>query len=320
MVERASSETVVVTGGAGAIGSFVVRRHLAEGRSVRVLDNFSSGRRDVLPSGEGRLAVTACDLGATEPPAEAFRGAGEVWHLAANADIRRGTAEPRTDLANGTVATFHVLEQARRHDIRRVIFSSSSVVYGSATVLPTPESYGPLAPESLYGAAKLAAEGLVSAYAHSYGMTGYIFRFANVIDGRMNHGILHDFFGKLAADPTRLEVLGNGRQAKSYLRTEDCVDGMFTAARRASEKVNIFNLGAQDQITVREIAEKVVRAHGGTARIVYGEGDRGWVGDVPVQLLSVEKLGKLGWTPSSSSAGAIDRTIAELLSHRRPPQ
>jgi UDP-glucose 4-epimerase len=317
--EPGSTAPLVVTGGAGAIGSMLVERLLREGHHVEVLDNFSSGRRGLLPTGPGteRLSVRKCNLGTEEPPEAAFRGASEVWHLAANADVRVGVTDPRIDLTNGTIATFQVLERARRSDVRRIIFSSSSVVYGFASVFPTPESYGPLEPQSLYGAAKLAAEGLVSAYAHSYGLKAYIFRFANIIDGRMTHGILPDFFDKLRADPTRLEVLGDGRQAKSYLRTSDCVEGMLVASRATSAAVNIYNLGSEDRISVREIAEKVVRAHGGTVKITYGRGDRGWVGDVPQQLLAIEKVRAVGWKPSMSSAEAIDRTIGEILERRR---
>ncbi len=314
MSEGRPGGPVVVTGGAGAIGSILVRELLAEGREVRVVDNLSSGHKELLPSpgSAARLSFHLTDLAREGLPPAAAEGVEELWHLAANPDIRKGTADPRIDLENGTLATFHVLESARTGDIPRVRFSSSSVVYGLASVQPTPETYGPLAPESLYGAAKLASEAMVSAYAHSYGLTAHIFRFANIIDGRMKHGILYDLFQKLARDPSRLEVLGDGRQAKSYLRTEDCVAGMRTATRGANEPVNFFNLGAADRITVREIAEKVVRAHGGGARIDYLGGDRGWTGDVPLQLLSIEKLGRLGWKPSFTSAGAIDKTIGEL--------
>jgi len=311
MTEPARDAPVVVTGGAGAIGSVLVRRLLDAGRRVEVLDNFSTGRPEALPRDAARLRVTECDL-ATDPPEAPFRGAGELWHLAANADIRRGTREPETDLTNGTLATFRVLERARRADIPRVLFSSSSVVYGLAKTQPTPEAYGPLLPESLYAAAKLAAEGLVSAYAHSYGLRAYVFRFANIVDGRMNHGILYDLFAKLARDPNELEVLGDGRQAKSYLRTEECVDGMLTVAERASETVNVYNLGAVDRISVREIAERVVAAHGGRATIRYTGGAQGWVGDVPLQLLAIDKVRALGWSPRLTSAETIDRTIAEL--------
>ena len=321
MGERTADGPTVVTGGAGAIGSILVARLLHAGRTVEVIDNFSTGQRSVLPTGAGaeRLHVTACSLASQEIPATAFRGAREVWHLAANADVRRGPEHPRVDLTNGTVATFEVLEAARRADVPKFIFSSSSVVYGYASVFPTPESYGPLEPESLYGAAKLAAEGLVSAYAHTYGLKTYIFRFANIVDGRANHGVLFDFFEKLRADPTTLEVLGDGRQAKSYLRTEECIDGMMVGAERASASVNIYNLGSLDRISVKEMAEKVVAVHGGTARIRYTGGDRGWVGDVPQQLLAVDKIRQLGWAPKLSSAAAVDLTIREYAEARHLP-
>ncbi len=321
MADGTTAAPAVVTGGAGAIGSALVRRLLRDGRRVRVLDNFSSGRRDALPSDlpASRLAITACDLGAAEPPADAVRGAAEIWHLAATRDVRRGTLEPGLDLTHGTIATAHLLEQARRCDVRRIVYTSSSVVYGLASVQPTPETYGPLLPQSLYGASKLAGEGLVSAYAHSYGLTARIFRLANIVDGRMDHGILHDLFGKLDADPSQLEVLGDGRQAKSYLRTEDCVEGMLVGAAGGSAPVDVFNLGADDRTSVREIAEKVVAARGGRARVVFTGGERGWAGDIPQQLLSIEKIRRRGWAPSTTSGGAIDRTVAELLARRASP-
>ncbi len=318
---RADGPTVV-TGGAGAIGSVLVRALAERGADVRVVDNLSSGRREQLPAPAPGLSwqLTVADLARPGAWATRLKGARELWHLAANPDIRRGTADPRVDVENGALATFHVLEAARRWDVPRILFSSSSVVYGRASVLPTPEEYGPLLPESLYGAAKLAGEGLVTAYAHTYGLRAWIFRFANIVDGRMNHGILHDLFEKLERDPSRLPVLGDGRQAKSYLRTEDCVRGMLTAADRADAAVNLFNLGAQDRTSVREIAEKVVVAHGGTARIEFSGGERGWAGDVPQQLLAIGKIRALGWEPSTPSVGAIDRTIQEMLERRsRPP-
>jgi len=310
---------VVVTGAAGAIGGVLVRALLERGHEVRGVDNLSTGDRAQLPGGESarRLSFVTADLREPASLAPVFEGAAAVWHLAANADIRRGTADPRIDLENGTLATFNVLDAARRHDVRAVRFSSSSVVYGRATVLPTPEEYGPLLPESLYAANKLAAEGLVSAFAHSYGLEGHIFRFANIIGPGMNHGILYDFFEKLRRDPTRLEVLGDGRQAKSYLRTEECVAGMLLAADRAHEPVNLFNLGTTDRISAREIAEKVVAAHGGRARIETTGGERGWVGDVPQALLSIERIRALGWSPQLTSAEAIDRTIREMQDDRR---
>ena len=318
MAEGTTAGPAVVTGGAGAIGSGLVRALLARGREVRVVDDLSGGRREHLPTApaSGRLVLTVADVRRPESYAAAFAGAAEVWHLAANTDIQKGSADPTIDLEHGTLGTFHVLETARRADVRRFLFASSSAVYGRARQLPTPEEYGPLEPESLYGAGKLAAEGMASAYAHSYGVSAYLFRFANIVGPGMTHGVLHDFFAKLRRDPERLEVLGDGRQAKSYLRTEDCVAGMLLAAERAHAPVNLYNLGTRDRTTVREIAEKVVAAHGGGARIEYTGGERGWTGDVPQAQLAIDRIGALGWRPSTTSGGAIDRTIAELLRAR----
>lgn len=317
MVGGRSAGPVVVTGGAGAIGSALVRSLLAAGREVRVIDNLSGGRREHLAGADPqRLTLMVADLKDPRAWSHVLEGAAELWHLAANTDIRRGSSDARLDLEEGTLASYHVLEEVRRHDVPRAMFSSSSVVYGYATVFPTPETYGPLYPQSLYAAAKLAVEGLFSAYAFSYGLRVHLFRFANIIGPGMTHGILFDFFQKLRADPHRLEVLGDGRQAKSYLRTEDCVEGMLLAAERAQERVNLFNLGTTDRISVREIAQKVVAAHGGRARIEYTGGERGWVGDVPQQLLAIERIQQLGWRPRWTSEGAIDRTIAELVAAR----
>jgi UDP-glucose 4-epimerase len=315
-----TSGPVVVTGGAGAIGSIVVRELLARGRDVRVVDNLSSGRKDHLPAIDGRrLSLTVADLKEPAGFADVLAGASSVWHFAANTDIHKATRTgPRLDFDDGVVASFHLLEAARRHDVREIRFASSSVVYGYPTVFPTPESYGPLAPESLYGAAKLAVEGLCSAYAHTYGMTAHLFRFANIIGPGMTHGVLFDFFRKLARTPDRLEVLGDGAQAKSYLRSEDCVAGMLLATERSHDRVNIFNLGTADRISVRAIAEKVVAAHGGRAAIEFTGGARGWTGDVPQQLLAIDRIRALGWSPRWSSEAAIDRTIEEMVVARGP--
>jgi len=319
MASTALEEPTIVTGGAGAIGSVLVRSLLDRASEVRIIDNLSSGRKEHLaPSRAGKEAkLFVADLKEPTSFRHVFQGAGSVWHLAANPDIRKGMSDPSIDLEEGTRATFHVLEAMRRADVPRIAFSSSSVVYGRPTVFPTPEEYGPLLPESLYGAAKLAAEGLISAYARSYGMTAHIFRFANVIGPNMMHGILPDLFEKLRRDPTRLELLGDGRQAKSYLRTEDCVDAMLLVRDRTHEAVTLFNLGNVDRITVREIGEKVVAAHGGRARIEYTGGERGWVGDVPQQLLAIARIQALGWKPRWNSAEAVDHTIQEMIGGHR---
>ena len=319
MSTGAAASPAVVTGGAGAIGSVLVGRLAAQGREVRVLDNLSSGRRAHLPTPGtgGPVVLTQTDL-RTDARPELFRGASEVWHLAANPDIRLGTENPRLDLEHGTVATFNVLEAARRADVPRVLFSSSSVVYGLPTVFPTPEEYGPLLPQSLYGASKLASEGLCSAYSHCYGIRSYLFRFANIIGPTMTHGVIYDFIQKLRATPDHLEVLGDGRQSKSYLLVGDCVDAMLLARDRARDLTNLFNLGTPDRVTVKEIAEIVVAATGGRAAIRYTGGERGWAGDVPQQLLAIDRISRLGWAPSSTSREAVQRTVATLTGGPAP--
>jgi len=314
MVRLDLTRPVVVTGGAGAIGSVLVRELLGRGASVRVLDNFSSGRPEHLasPGPFGHLTIHRVDVRHLPEVARAVRGAGAVFHLAANPDIRLGTEDPSLDLEHGTVGTYHVLEASRRGDVPFVAFSSSSVVYGFPDKFPTPEEYGPLIPQSLYGASKLASEAMLGAYAYTYGLSATIYRFANIIGSTMTHGVIFDFFEKLRADPSRLEVLGDGRQSKSWLRTEDCVAAMLVAAERGSGPVDVYNLGTKDQTSVKEIAERVVTARGGRARIDYTGGSRGWAGDIPTQLLDITRISRLGWAPRWNSNEAVDRTIAEL--------
>jgi UDP-glucose 4-epimerase len=305
---------VLVTGGAGAIGGVLVATLLRQGREVTVLDNLSSGRLENLGEAplDPRFRFVRADLLHPEEMRPSFRGASEVWHLAANPDIRRGTADPRVDLEQGTLATFAVLEAMRANDVRRLVFSSSSVVYGYPATFPTPESYGPLLPQSQYAASKLACEGLVSSFAHSYGLEATIFRFANIVGPGMTHGVMYDFFLKLRRDPSRLEVLGDGRQTKGYLLAQDCVDGMLFARDRAAPPVDVFNLAPDDQSSVREIAETGVAAFGGRARIEMTGGARGWVGDVPRQQLDTKKMRALGWAPRHGSGEAVDRAIGYL--------
>jgi UDP-glucose 4-epimerase len=312
MPSTTSPSPVVVTGGAGAIGAILTRTLTEAGYPVRVIDNLSSGRRERLTDLEssGKVQFYQHDLRDWAGLAEIVRGAGSVWHLAANPNIQKGTEDPRLDLEHGTLATARVLEAARQTDVHHILFSSSSVVYGLPTVFPTPESYGPMLPESQYGAAKLASEGLISAYCYSYGMQGWIFRFANVVGPGMTHGVIYDFLRKLQRDPTRLEVLGDGNQAKTYLWVDDCIAGMRLAYERSRAPVNVFNLGTEQQVPVREIAGRVVRALGGKARIEYAGGRQGWVGDIPRQLLSVERIRALGWKPRLDSSAVVDKAIA----------
>jgi UDP-glucose 4-epimerase len=298
-----------VTGGAGFIGSHVVDR-LLTGKDdfVTVYDNLSSGKEEFIAHHKGKKNFKFVKGDLLDPKAlgEAIKGHDMVHHLAANPDIRLGTANPDMDLKQGTVATFNLLEAMRLNGPKKLAFSSSSVVYGEAARIPTPEDYGPLVPISLYAAAKLGAEGLITAYCSTFEMQSWIFRFANVIGARSTHGVIFDFVAKLRKNPKELEILGNGQQRKAYLLVDDCVDAMFYIVGHAKDPVNIYNLGCEDQVQVTRIAE-IIRDEMGLhdAKFRFTGGERGWKGDVRAMLLSIDKLKKLGWKPSSTSDGAV---------------
>lgn len=306
----------LVTGGAGFIGSHLVDALVARGEKVTVIDNLSTGKIDYIRSHiekgsvkfiEGDLLDRACIL-------KALEDTEVVFHLAANPDIRHGTANPDVDLHQGVVATHNLLEAMRQKDVRKIVFASSSVVYGEAKKIPTPEDYGPLIPISLYGAAKLGAEGFITAYCGSYGFQAWIYRFANVVGARGTHGVIVDFIKKLKKNPKELEILGDGRQTKSYLSVEDTVSGMLFGFEHANERVNIFNLGSEDWINVTKIAKILVDVLGlSDVKFRYTGGDRGWSGDVPKMLLSTEKIRALGWKPRHTSEEAVRRAINALV-------
>ncbi|UCE45672.1 MAG: NAD-dependent epimerase/dehydratase family protein [Methanobacteriota archaeon] len=310
----------MVTGGAGFIGSALVDKLVADGEPVAVYDNLSNGSESFISQHFGKpdFKFIKADVLDFERLLKEMDGHSVVWHLAANPDIRKGTESSRMDLEQNTLATYNVLEAARKTDIDSVVFSSTSTIYGRASVLPTPEDYGPCLPISLYGASKLACEGLLSAYAELYGVKGWIYRFANIVGDRSTHGILYDLVEKLNRNPAELEVLGDGNQKKSYLLVEECVDGMMFGFENAKDKLNYFNLGSEDQITVRRIVEVLIEETGlKDVQLKYTGGESGWAGDVPKQLLSTKKMTELGWTPSHSSEEAIREaariTVREYL-------
>lgn len=304
----AFSMSYLVTGGAGFIGSAVLDRLLAEGHRVTAYDDLSTGKEAFISQhfGDFNFKFVKADVLDFEKLMKEMAGHTSVWHLAANPDIRKGTESTRVDLEQNTLATYNVLEAARRTDVESVVFSSTSTMYGRAKVLPTPEDYGPCLPISLYGASKLACEGLLSAYSELYGIKGWIYRFANIIGNRSTHGILYDLVEKLNRNPNELEVLGDGNQKKSYLMVEECVDGMLYGFENAKDRLNYFNLGADDQISVRRIVEVLVEETGlKDVELKYTGGESGWAGDVPIFLLSTEKMASLGWKPKHNSEQAI---------------
>ncbi len=312
---RSGRHMHLVTGGAGFIGSHLVDRLVSKGERVRVIDNLSSGRIDFIEEHIGDLVeLVVVDLLDLDKLTDAMEGITTVHHLAANPDIRLGTKVTDTDLKQGTIATYNVLESMRKNDVRRISFSSSSAVYGEVEAMPTPESYGPTLPISLYGASKLASESLISAWAGTFGATAWIHRFANIVGPRGTHGVIYDFIHKLRGDKGVLEVLGNGLQEKSYMDVEDTVNGMLHVIDSSDEGVALYNLGTDETVSVSRIAEIVVEASGlEGVDIRYTGGDRGWPGDVPRTWLDVGRLDSLGFEAKRSSEEAVRRCAESLI-------
>jgi len=307
---------ILVTGGAGFIGSHLVDELINRGNEVVVYDNFSSGKKEFLDASlsTGKVKLIEGDLLDLEFLTEAMKGIEIVYHLAANPDIRLGTTVTDTDLKQGTIATYNVLESMRINGCENIAFSSSSVVYGEAKLMPTPEDYGPLFPISLYGASKLGSEGLISAWVGTFGIKAWIFRFANIIGSRGTHGVIFDFIHKLKKDPTRLEVLGNGLQEKSYMEVIDCSRAMIHVVENFNEDLNYVNLGSSDTCSVSRIAEIVINASGFLdANIEFTGGDRGWAGDVPKAMLDVTKLDQSGFNCKFQSDDAVRFTANSLI-------
>ena len=306
----------LVTGGAGFIGSHLIDALITSGYKVRVIDNLSSGKLEFIKThmDSGNLEFQEGDLTSLSDVEVATKGIDCVFHLAANPDIRLGTRVTDTDLKQGTIATYNVVESMRIHNVPTIMFASSSVVYGENAPMPTPETHGPCLPISLYGASKTAGESLVSSWVGTFGLQGYIFRFANIIGDRGTHGVIFDFIHKLKRNPNELEVLGDGRQEKSYMEVGDCVDSILHVMETENEPLNLFNLGSHDTCSVRRIAEIVVQETGCTdAAIVYTGGSRGWAGDIPRAMLGIDKMLATGFNVKYNSEDAVRHTARVLI-------
>jgi UDP-glucose 4-epimerase len=303
-----------VTGGAGFIGSTLVDRLLAEGHEVTAYDNFSTGRRVFVASAlrNRTYRLVEGDLLDEEKLRSSIRGHDFVFHLAANADVREGLKHPRKDLEQNTIATHNVLEAMRLAGIARVAFSSTGSVYGEPAVFPTPETCPFPTQTSLYGASKLAGEGLLSAYVAGNGFSAWIFRFVSILGERYTHGHVVDFYRQLRKDPKRLRILGNGLQRKSYLYVQDCVAAVVHAVGHTGPGLHIFNLGTDETITVNESVSAITRFLGLKPELSYTGGERGWVGDSPFILLDTQKIRATGWSPKLRIAQALERTIGWL--------
>ncbi len=316
----------LVTGGAGFIGSHLVDRLMREGWSVVVIDNLAVGSLKNVRRwlDNTRFKFIQGDLKDAEVADDAVAGVEVVFHFAANPEVRVGETDPSVHFRENLVCSFNVLEAMRRSETAKtLVFASTSTVYGEASVLPTPESYGPLIPISTYGASKLGCEGLACSYAGTFGLRALILRFANVVGPRSGHGVIVDFIEKLRADPKWLEILGDGTQKKSYLWIDDCIEVVLGLTRRfleSKERVEIFNVGSVDQVTVGGIGEVVVEELGlRDVEFVFTggvEGGRGWRGDVKTMYLSIEKLLETGWKPKHNSEQAVRLAARAIMKER----
>jgi UDP-glucose 4-epimerase len=306
-----ANRRVLVTGGAGFIGSHLVDALIEARARVTVYDNFSTGFEEFLPQRD-RLEVVRGDLLDMPRLSAAMRDVDFVFHMAANADIKDNLKAPRFAIEQNLIATQNVLEAMRAAGVRDIAFASTGSVYGDATVVPTPEDAPFPVQTSIYATSKLAAEGLLSSYAFGYDFRVWVFRFVSVLGPRYTHGHVFDFWRKLRRDPSRLEVLGDGTQRKSYLHVADCVAAMLVATGRAETPINIYNLGQDDWVTVDESIAVITTALAVTPRLEYAGGRRGWVGDSPRVLLDTRRIRALGWAPSRSIQDGVRDTIGFL--------
>ncbi len=305
----------LVTGGAGFIGSHLVDALMRSGYEVRVIDNLSQGRIENISRwiGAPGFEFIEGDVADEAIMREAVKSCDAVFHLAANPEVRLG--DPRTHYRENVHATYVVLEAMRASDVKKMIFTSSSTVYGEARIMPTPEDYSPLLPISMYGACKLASESLIIGYCMMYDMGAAILRLANIVGSRARHGVIVDFIMKLRSNPRRLEILGDGEQTKSYLLVDDCVDAIMRAFESIDRGVEIYNVGSEDAINVKTIAGIVIEELGlRDVEMTYTGGveGRGWRGDVRRMLLDISKIKSLGWRPRHNSAESV-RLAARAL-------
>lgn len=311
---KLTGKRILVTGGAGFIGSELCARLLKKGNEVVCFDNFSSGKEEFIEKirKDSKFTVIKGDMLKPRELKKALRGCDTVVHLAANPDVRLGQSDSHVHFEQNVVATYNLLEAMKDLKMKELAFASSSVVYGSAKIIPTPENYGPLLPISLYGASKLACEALISAYSDNFGITSAMFRFANII-GRHAHGVTCDFKRKLEASPNELEILGDGSQTKSYLHLDDCLDASILAIERTEKGVEPWNIGSDDKLNVKTIAD-IVSSEMGLKNVKYKfGGGQAWAGDIKIMLLATEKIRSFGWKPKLNSEQAVRKAVRQML-------
>jgi UDP-glucose 4-epimerase len=316
-MDRMSAKFALVTGGAGFIGSHLVDRLVSDGWKVRVLDNFSSGRVENIEHHKGNRNVEILkeDLKNPEGAEKVVRDVDVVFHYAANPEVRVSTTNPEIHFNENVVTTFNLLEAMRKNDVEKLVFASSSSVYGEPESIPVSEE-APIKPVSVYGASKAACENLVHAYSSLYGLKAVMLRYANVVGPRLRHGVTYDFIVKLGRNPKQLEILGDGTQTRSYIYIDDAVEATLIAYNRiARRRFEVYNVGSEDYITVKDVADIAVETTG-LEDVEYvckpvGQGV-GWRGDVKNIALSIDKIKNLGFKPQLTSAEAVRKTVLTL--------
>jgi UDP-glucose 4-epimerase len=314
-------EKVLITGGAGFIGSHLVDSLMVRGDEVCVFDNLSTGSvenvRHWLDSPNFTL-IRGDLLNPIDLEKMKIERYSLIFHFAANPEVKIGSTEPNIHFQQNIVATHNLLELVRKKGTQpTIVFASTSTAYGEASRIPTSEDYAPLKPISTYGASKLACEALITAYAYTYGFKAVIYRLANIVGPRSRHGVIYDFIQKLKKNPEELEILGDGSQTKSYLHIRDCVDAILLGLENSAEQVEIFNVGSEDQVDVKTIAQIVIEEMRlKNVKLVFTggvEGGRGWKGDVKNMLLDITRLKRLGWKPRLNSKQAVREAVKSLI-------
>ncbi len=311
----------IVTGGAGFIGSHLTKRLVDVGYQVKVLDNFLSGKMENLEKcDKNKVTIVNMDLTDCTKVMKEIKDAEVIFHFAADPDVKSSGENPDSHFKNNVEATYYVLEACRQNNVKRLVFASSSVVYGEAKIMPTPEDYNPLDPISIYGATKLACESMINGYVRSFGLKALVFRPANIIGSGGTHGVILDFINKLKVNPYVLEILGDGTQQKSYLHISDFIEAVMQSYKVFTDKsldLEIYNVGSDDRLNVKEIAQIVIDEMKlrdvGLKFTTGAAGGRGWIGDVKVMLLAISKLNNLGWKPFLNSKEAVKLTARELF-------
>lgn len=305
---------ILVTGGAGFIGSSLVKYLLEKEKHVTVFDNFSviNNLKEIKSN---NLKIIKGDLTSSSDLKKISSKFDTVFHLAADPEVRLTKTNPKSIFQNNILSTYNLLEQLRQTDVKTIVFTSTSAVYGDATLIPTPESY-PCTPISMYGASKLSCESLLSAYCNTYKKNGIAIRLANVVGPSSTHGIIFDMIKKLKDDPTKLEILGDGTQNKSYLYINDCISGIVYLSKKNKSHFDIYNMGSDTQIKVKEIIDLILDELGysNVKKIFTGgvDGGRGWVGDVKKMLLDIGKIKSIGWKPVLNSHDALQETLRSI--------